>query len=201
MVNAGDPGGNAAFASYSEQQLVELQHAERKLARQIAQLRGDFDQRFAAPSAAIEDARVPLLLVRVGDQRHCLPLTGLVSFSAASRLTMLPGQHAACLGIAGHRGRAIPVYSLAVLLNAGATDNAPRWLAVTTDGIGIGITGFDGQIQVPAAAIRAREGRSGERFLHLDTVVHADRVCPVIDLSSVLSPFITRMRTAATVKE
>jgi len=191
MVNAGATDGNAAFASLTEQQ-----HAKRGIARQIEKLRGDFDQRFAAPPAAIEDARVPLLLVRVGDQRHCLPLTGLVSFTAASRLTMLPGQHAACLGIVGHRGRAIPVYSLAVLLNAGATDHAPRWLAVTMDGIGIGITGFDGQIQVRPGDIRAREGRTGERFVHLDTLI-----CPVIDLPTVLTPFITRMHNAATVKE
>ena len=37
---------------------------------------------------------------------------------------------------------------------------------------------------------------AGERFVHLDTLI-----CPVIDLPTVLTPFITRMHNAATVKE
>jgi chemotaxis signal transduction protein len=179
MVTAADGGGEADAVG-----------------AQIARLRADFDQRFAAEPAVAADERIALLLVRIGATRQCLPLDGLVSFTACGRLTMLPGQHPACLGIAGHRGRAIPVYSLAVLLDAAAGDNAPRWLAVTSDGIGIGITGFDGQIQVRATDLRAREGRPGERFLHLDSLA-----CPVVDLTTVLTPFISRMRTAATVKE
>jgi chemotaxis signal transduction protein len=165
------------------------------MARQVAELRHAFDQRFALAPPTGEAARLSLLHIQVGDQPYVLPLAGLVAFTACGRIAPLPGQHPACLGLAGHRGRAIPVYGLGLLLGRAAGDGPPRWLAVTARGPGIAVATFSGQIQARPDELRGRDGAPGQVF------AREGLVCPLIDLATLLAPFIDRPQAGPSPKE
>ncbi len=78
----------------------------------------------AAPPDAASDPR-PMLSVRAGGDTLALPVEDVAEIIVPRRLTRVPRAPAALLGIAGHRGAALPVLSLAMLRGGDHAAPAP----------------------------------------------------------------------------
>jgi hypothetical protein len=74
------------------------------------------------------------------------------------------------------------VFSLAVLAGSAAGEPAPRWLAVTAEGIGLALAEVAGQIQAARSELRQRAGAPGRLLAREDALV------PVLDLAGLLAP-------------
>ncbi len=137
------------------------------------------------------------LLVRVGEHECALPLARVRRVVRTLAVQPLPGAAPALLGVAGLRGRLVPVWSLRILLGY-PPGEAPRWLARTTG--------------EPALAV-AFDELVGHRFAHDETIAAAagatrphlrgslrteTGLCAVIDLPSVLAEI--RRRAASTLE-
>jgi chemotaxis signal transduction protein len=112
-----------------------------EFARKLAEVREGFDQAFAAPPSRAQDALIGLLAIRVAGSSCAIRVEELVDVQAKCKVVPLPGGHPDMLGIAGMRGRLVPVYGLASLLGLG-TNATFAWLAICKSKLSLGLT-FD----------------------------------------------------------
>lgn len=134
----------------------------RSLAAHTQSLREAFDRRFAAPASYVAEAPVNLLGLRVGGETFALPLDALSGLHALRRLVPLPGCDGALLGLTGVRGRLVPVFSLASLLNR-PPEPAVSWLVLVgqDEPVALAFSELEGHFQLPRELlIRAHAERS-----------------------------------------
>lgn len=123
----------------------------------IATLRRDFDHAFASPPAVAGEESERLLSIRVAGDPFALRLRDISELVAQYRAVAIPSRTAALLGIAGLKGRLVPVFSLAVLLGYPGSSESGRWLAVCggTHPLGLAFSEFEKYLLVPRSAISA----------------------------------------------
>lgn len=117
-----------------------------------AWLAREFDLSFArAPEAAVEKA--DFLAIRVRAAPYALRLAEVGALAVDRKLTPLPSEAPALLGIAGLRGAILPVYDLGSLLGD-SSPSAPRWLALLAGGdLAVAFDAFEGHLRLPASAV------------------------------------------------
>lgn len=99
----------------------------------LAEFRRTFDETFAAPPPSGKEEGEDFLCCRVRGDGYALRVRELAAVSPAGRVIPLPSKTPELLGVAGHRGTLVPVYSLAALLGYGPGRESPRWLALVGD--------------------------------------------------------------------
>jgi chemotaxis signal transduction protein len=154
------------------------------VAAQVAALRSAFDATFAAPARRDAAALERLLAFRVGEQTLAARLGTIAAVEALPRLAAVPGAPAELLGLAGIRGRLVPVFSLALLIGGDGTET-PRWLLVcgSDEPIGLAVSGVDGYVHVPAADVVPG---TKDRHPHVHEFVRVGELLRgVVDLASV----------------
>jgi chemotaxis signal transduction protein len=111
-------------------------------------LRRAFDSSFAAPATVHETGWTVLLLVRLGERRLAVLLGDVASLLPGRRIVPLPAAPRALLGLAGHRGNLVPVFSLRGLV--GMEEGPPPealLLARHEELIAFGVDGFEGSFR------------------------------------------------------
>lgn len=175
-------------------------------------LRRAFDASFAvAPPEPVPF--VDLLEIRVDAQIVALRVAELRSLHVAGRIVTFPGAPPELLGLAGVRGRVLPVFDLGALFGRAAT-TAPRWLAVTgSPAAALAFARFERQVRVPAcsvvpsvAARQPGEAESASAFgaaafvaavVEIDRGTAGARTIPVVDLSAIGAELGRRARLEA----
>lgn len=96
----------------------------------LDRLRRDFDQSFAVPPRHHAEDGDEFIAVRVGGAPHALAIPDLARLERAGRVVPLPAGRPGLLGIAGVRGRLVPVFALAPLLGLPDRKTEHPWLAM-----------------------------------------------------------------------
>lgn len=146
----------------------------------VDSLRRAFDESFARPA---HEPRAPgerLLLVRAGDQELALPIAQLSAVERGRGVVALPGAPAHLAGIAGVRGKLVPVYALASLV--GARPGAGGYLAVCAvePPLALAFDELAGLVEVPAEQLEPA-GPSAPRHARA-TLCAQGRVYWVVDV-------------------
>ena len=154
----------------------------------VEELRRTFDHSFAEPPPPPHDTLENLLLIQVGGLRHALRLSELSGLQKQRRIvpltsTVKPG----LLGVAGVRGRIVPVFSLGALLGHGAAPGGSphRWLAQygTAEPMAFAFDELEGQHQAPHKDIHALP--AADRREHVREALRiGGAVCPLVLLAS-----------------
>jgi chemotaxis signal transduction protein len=157
-----------------------------------AELRLAFDRSFSNAPHSGSTAAEKLLALRVGSNPYLVRLAEVSGLFTDKKITWLPSHVAELLGLAGLRGTVLPVYDLGMLLGCPSTATQ-RWLLVTAaTPVGLAFDAFDGYLSVRLEAI-IPEVRAEGRERHVREVVHtADRVRPLVSLTSVLESISER---------
>ena len=117
----------------------------------VAELRREFDERFAEPVASEAVELATLLLVRVGGQRFAIPARHIAALARCPTPTPVPSSAPTLIGLIALRGLFIPVFDLASLLGFPARDE-PRWI-VTCDAetpVAFAFGEYEAHLRVPA---------------------------------------------------
>ena len=115
-------------------------------ARRVTDLRSSFDGSFADARGS-EEAREKFLAVRAGGTRLAFRLLELSSVAVDRGVTPAPSPLPELVGIAGVRGRLVPVYSLSVLIGGERAGAPSRWLVLVADGqVGLAVDEFEGYV-------------------------------------------------------
>jgi purine-binding chemotaxis protein CheW len=166
-----------------------------------AGLRLAFDRSFSQTTNADIAVVEKLLAIRVGSHPYLVRLAEVSGLFADKRITWLPSPVPTLLGLAGLRGKVLPVYDLGMLIGAPKAA-APRWLLVTASSpVGFAFDHFDGYLSVRPEDI-VPEIRAEAREQHVVEVVRAvDLIRPLISLASVLESITTRASRDSSQKE
>lgn len=123
-------------------------------------LRRAFDERFAEPVAPHVADTERLLLADLGGARVALRLREIAGLAAAPTLVRLPGGSPGFVGLAGIRGRVLPVFSLAALLGVTAPPPARGSIVMVGDGerAGLLVAGVEGWIEVARGDLHTGDG-------------------------------------------
>jgi chemotaxis signal transduction protein len=155
-----------------------------QLAQRSAELRSAFDRAFASPVHPDTTVKQDLLAVRVGPEPCAMRLLEIAGLFVDRRITRIPTEETALVGIAGFRGTILPVYSLPILLGHPQTQT-PRWLVVTANGaIALAFDLFEGHLRVAADAILPRQSQTHSHAREF--IRSTDVVRPVLHLASII---------------
>jgi chemotaxis signal transduction protein len=157
-------------------------------------LRSTFDEAFARPPPARADAYDDFLAVRVAGDPYAFRLTEVRGLVPSRKIVPLPSRRTELLGVAGHRGALVTVYSLGALLGYAGSANSTPWLALAgaSDPIGFAFEEFEGFFRVNSRD-QYDATESAKRPRHLGDVVRVgDLSRPVVDLPSMLGAIDAR---------
>lgn len=160
-------------------------------------LRNDFDRSFAAPRRAGAVESVDFIAIRVDEAPYAIGLADIAALSASPRMTAIPGQPAALLGLAGFRGAMLPVYGLAALLGHGTA--APVCWLVRTPLLAFAFSRFEGHLRLqPTQIVPQQEGASAGRHVS-GFLQYENHARPVLDMASLFEA--VRALAGGTIKE
>lgn len=120
-----------------------------------AELARAFDGRFAAAPPERAGPVERLLVIGVGETRAAIRLRDLASLCPAPRIARVPGGAPGLVGIAGVRGRVVPVFDLAAVADRESAPRGPAYLAIAAGDTPVGLL-FRGAIEyveVPGAEV------------------------------------------------
>ena len=160
--------------------------ARRATTSRARELASAFDRSFALARPPAPPPLLDFLAVRIGGEPYAIALADIAQLVAAGRITPLPGAPAVCLGVAGLRASATPVYDLRALLGYRADAPLGSWLAVIAGApAALAFDGIEGRLRAPQAAPAAASDAARS---HVRGVLEADDLArPVIDMRSVLA--------------
>jgi chemotaxis signal transduction protein len=163
-----------------------------RLADRSEELRRAFDRSFAAPEHVDTAPAEDLLAIRTGSEAGAIRLSEIVGLFADKKITRVPSQVAALLGVAGFRGAIVPVYDLHILIGHPMTKTA-RWLVIASGApVAFAFEVFDGHLRISRAAIMGREASEQTRKYVSGVVRIHDVVRSIVDLSAVLDAIRTQ---------
>jgi purine-binding chemotaxis protein CheW len=156
--------------------------------KRLEALKEAFDHSFAAPPPAARSDFERLVGVRVGVERQAFAfrLTDLSGLSALPALVPLPGAPAACLGVAGVRGRLVPVFDLGLML--GLSSAPARWVVLgpVEEPVAFAISELDGYFEAPHDTLQAALAASPDDPVH--AVWRHDVARGILHLPTLLAP-------------
>ncbi len=176
---------------------------ERDFGAALADLRASFDDAFARPPSSATRDEERLVVLEVAGRRIGVRLAELQGLERTPRVVPLPGAPPRLLGVAGIRGRIVPVYALGALLGgaepaagaeAPAVSETGRWLALVgvEEPLGLAVDAVFGLLDLPRAEVaRAGEREAGVGGADARHVVAVARTAsgplPVVSLATVVA--------------
>ena len=119
-------------------------------------LRASFDQHFAAPQQIATTGLEKFVIISIGANRFAIRVSEIARIEVNRKVVPLPRSAPALLGLAGIRGKLVPVYSLAVLLGE-APGRTTRWLALSSseEPLGLAFDNLEQFVEVAGSAVCA----------------------------------------------
>jgi len=157
----------------------------------VHKLREDFDRAFAEPITDREEPPIPMLAVRAGGDALAIPVHALRGVERVGRILPLPGTPPSLLGLAGVRGRLVPVHALSTLLGGLEAARELRWLVLAGDvavPVGFAFEELEGFISAPRKSVHPLE-EDERRARRVTAVVRApeDEARGVVDIAALLA--------------
>ena len=152
----------------------------------VESLRAAFDAAFAAPPRGARRDLVPLLALRAGGDAVAVRVLETAGLLPARVIVPAPSRRPEVLGVCGHRGVVLPVFSLARLLGRSENGDAPRWmlLAGGAERVALAFGTLDGHVLVPPSALRRAQGEAVGHLAEIVEIGGAGR--PVVSIPSLL---------------
>ncbi len=149
-------------------------------------LRAAFDASFAAPPRGPRRDLVPLLAIRAGGDAVAVRVLETAGLLPARAIVPAPSRRPEVLGVCGHRGVVLPVFSLARLLGRSEDGEAPRWmlLAGAAERVALAFGALDGHVLVAPSALQRAQGSVTSHLAEIVEIGGAGR--PVVSIPSLL---------------
>jgi chemotaxis signal transduction protein len=173
-----------------------------QLEQRLALLREAFDQAFAAVPATVTETSEDLLAVRVAGDAYALRLREITALVASRKIVPLPSRRRELLGVAGHRGSLVAVYSLAALLGYEADSKPPSWLVLARSAapVGLAFGEFEGFLRVWSKDLHKAAPEGGSPAL-VEVLRVGTTTRPLVELRKVLETLEVHPGKAGSSKE
>ncbi|MNS21499.1 CheW-like domain protein [compost metagenome] len=165
----------------------------------LNELRAAFDAQFADAPAAEAEPGEALVGIRVGGEHAAFRLSELAGLQPTPRLMWVPGGPPAWRGLAGIRGKLVPVYDLAALIGLEPASEAASWLALGRGepACAFAFQAIEGLLQLPPHAI----GPAADHLAMPEIATHGGRVIGVLRTAALIDLVHPPSGLAAVAKE
>ena len=162
-------------------------HLPKSARDRLGLLKAEFDQAFASPQRADARDREGFLLVRVSGDAYAIRLNDVAALAARPRIVPVPSRCPEFLGMAGHRGSLVALFSLPRLLNYGGAESAPRWFVLLrAPGLpALAFEAYEGFAWIPTTELRAVGDAATRRYV-TQAVHHANSTRLIVDVPAIL---------------
>jgi len=162
-----------------------------------ASLKRQFDESFTRPIAGEAPPAAGIIGVRIGGDRYAVRAGEVRDIARSQGVTPVPSGARGLLGIAGLRGRVVPVFDLAELLGYPGLARAPAWLLLhgAAEPIAFAVEHFDGYSVVAKGDVYAAEGGGIARAHVVEVARVGSATRPVIRLESMRRELEARVAT------
>ena len=149
----------------------------------VERLRREFDQSFALPYTGEASEYDDYLLIRAGERAYALVARDVGEVAVEVPITPLPARTPGFLGLAGRRGKLVPVFDLAFLVG-GVAGEGRRWLALSTSNepVGFAFAALEGQLRQARSALLASARDAG----FVRGALEADGLRPIVDCARIV---------------
>jgi purine-binding chemotaxis protein CheW len=156
------------------------------LAARAPELRRAFDQGFSEARRLETTSTEDFLAIRLGAEPHAIRCSEIAGLFVDKKITRLPGQVGALLGVAGFRGVVMPVYDLRALLGYPAAET-PRWLVLAAASpVAFVFDVFDAHLRLPNTEILPRRESKSSRGYVTEYAHARTGAMPILRLPSLL---------------
>ena len=163
------------------------------LANRAAELRSAFDRSFAKEQRLDGESTEDLLAIRLGQEPYAMRLSEIAGLFADKKITLVPRDDPALLGIAGFRGAIVPVYDLRALLGQPTAIAARMLVLAASLPVAFAFDVSDGHLRIPRNAIAPRGiGDPANRYVR--EIAHADdELRSIVHLGAVIEAITKRI--------
>jgi purine-binding chemotaxis protein CheW len=167
-----------------------------------AEMRLEFDNSFARPSASSSTDRESLLTFRAGGEALAVRVLEITGMAKRKAIQPLPGNVPALAGITTLRGALVPVYDLAGLLGLPPSSGSGSWLLLAgrETPVALLFDDFEGQVEIGREALFNND-KTGSPGCARVLVRLGDAHRPVIDVAGLLEEIRTRAGRMETAKD
>lgn len=125
-----------------------------------AKLRLDFDALFAAPPPEVAEDSVALISLRLSGAPYALRLEEVSGLHRDRKIVWVPGGAPTLKGLAGIRGKLVPIFDLAAIL--GHQGEEGRWVVLygQEETMGFAFSVLEGYLTLPRTALARAEQSS-----------------------------------------
>jgi chemotaxis signal transduction protein len=171
---------------------------ERLLAIQRA-----FDEAFAMAPRPSRGTFEDLLAVRLAGDPYALRLRDIAGLVVSRKVVPLPSGRPELLGVTGHRGSIVAVYSLAALLGYGTDSKPTPWLALAggSEPVGLAFEELEGFLRLPSGDVHTASPGEGARPFAGEVVLVGSLLRRVVDIPSTLATLEVHAGNAGLRKE
>ncbi len=164
----------------------------------VDEFRRSFDEGFALPLRERTSGLEDLLAIRIGGDSYALRVRELTGLDRSRQVVPLPTRVPDLLGLAGIRGKLVPVFSLAVLLGYAKDRDDTAWLALCNrdQELALSFGEFTEHVRVtPGQICPAADGAARD---HVREVVRIDsKTFAIVSVPSIVSSIQGRMENVA----
>lgn len=154
----------------------------------VRALREDFDRSFSLPHQEGRRDLENYIAVRVSGDAYLMRLEDIGALAARRTVVPVPSRRPEFLGMTGHRGAPVALFSLAMLLGYGRAAALPRWFIVLrgAGGLGLGFDEYQGHVPVAGSDV-CPVGEGARRPFVTRAAGTGGVVRPIVDLPGVLA--------------
>lgn len=174
------------------------------LSEKVAELRRVFDAARAIPfsDGAVEQTD-NLLAMRISGDAYAIRVSEIAGLATGRKVVAVPGPIPELLGLAGIRGRLVPVYSLSGLLGYGLHAEQPRWLALcgVEERFALAFQELEGYLRISQEELYSVEQNDAMR-MHVKQLARGPGVVrPVVNIALLRESIQERCRRSGVSKE
>jgi chemotaxis signal transduction protein len=160
----------------------------REVSSTAQSLRNEFDVSFSEIAQANLQAGEALLALKLGGNPYALRISEISALTQSREIALLPGRSPAFLGLAGSRGRLIPVWDLPSLLGYAPSRAKTRWLALAAGEPiwALAFEDFEGYLHLPKTEFHSHGPEASRDSFSTEFALSADTPRPVLSFSLLL---------------
>lgn len=173
------------------------------VSEKAAELRRAFDEARAIPFSERAEQAENLLAIRISGDAYAIKVSEIAGLATGRKIIPLPGPIPELLGLAGIRGKLVPVYNLTALLGYSSDAEQPGWLALcgTEECFALAFHEFEGYLRVARGELYPVEQKDAAR-IHVKEVARGPgAVWAVVSIALLRESIQERCRRNSVPKE
>jgi chemotaxis signal transduction protein len=164
----------------------------------VNEMRRMFDQSFSSPDSTPSGEYEDYLAIRIAGRPYALRVVELARIELMGKIAALPGGHSWLQGLAGIKGKLVPVYSLELALGHDRSSGDKNWIAIVKEqSFGLAFDIMDGYFRIHRSDSVGTSAAEPARMRNELALSHNGELRTIVHLPAILAAIRERISSPA----